>query len=296
MKNSLFKFTILFSLSNAAIADLPLTVENLLSDKGKARIEFSTTYVNSERRGIDSTQDILVQTSPTSFVSVPIISGESNTNTDIAVVTAGARYGLTHKDEIYARISGIALESRAKNSIGQTFNTSDTQFSDAWVGVNHKFRDDIDKPALFGFAEIQIAEKQQNGSTVKGKSFVVGATTYQTYDPIVLSLTGAARVNKSYKINDINFKKGNSLSISPSVGFAVNDKVTLSTGVNWRIKNADRIDWKKYGIRKTQTSLDFGLGYAIGKKDTLNFSVQPQVSGDGDVQMNFNWIHHLGKN
>lgn len=62
--------------SNYAHADLPLTVENLLSDKGKTRLEFSTTYVNSERRGVDSADPIIVQTGPATFVEIPSLVGE----------------------------------------------------------------------------------------------------------------------------------------------------------------------------------------------------------------------------
>lgn len=294
-KASIILSTVLFG-SNYAYADLPLTVENLLSDKGKTRFEFSTTYVNSERRGIDAADPITVQTGPATFVEIPSIVGERSTNTDAVVVSTGIRYGLTNKDEIYGRVSGVSVDSRSENLLGEVSKISDTRFSDAWVGINHKFRDDTDKAALFGFAELQLAEKQSDDSTAKGKSAVIGMTTYQTYDPVVLSLTGAVQVNGKRDVNGIDYKPGNSLILSPSVGFAVNDKVTLTSGVNWRMKQEDEYNGTKTGIKRTSTSLNLGLGFALGKKDTLNFAVQPQVSGDGDVQMNLNWIHHLEKN
>ena len=91
MKQQLFTSTFLLLLSNVAFADLPLTVENFLSDKGKSRSEFSTTYVNSERRGVD-TDSISVQTNPTTSVNIPIVSGENHTNTDVLVFTVGVTF------------------------------------------------------------------------------------------------------------------------------------------------------------------------------------------------------------
>lgn len=120
-------------------------------------------------------------------------------------------------------------------------------------------------------------------------------TTYQTYDPVVLSLTGAVQLNASRKDGDSDYQPGNSVSLSPSVGFAVNDKVTLTTGLTWQMRQAAQIDGEKTGIRRTNTSLDLGLGYALSKLDTLNLSARPQVSGNGDVQVVANWIHRLEK-
>lgn len=286
-------FFLSFLVVSPSYADLPLTVENLLSDKGKSRFEFSVNYVNSERRGIGLADPISIQTSDATFINIPATIGENSTNTDVLVFSTGVRYGLTAKDEIYGRASGLVVDSRSESVTGETFKDSDTRLSDVWIGINHKFRDDVDKPALFAFGEVQIAENQSDGSTEYGKSFLVGLTTYQTYDPIVLSLTGSYQHNLKTGDNGNSYKQGNSISLSPSVGFAVNDKVTLTGGVNWRMQQASEYDGKTEGIRRTTTSLNLGLGYALGKDNTLNFSVRPQVSGDGDVQLGMNWIHRF---
>jgi long-subunit fatty acid transport protein len=285
---------LLFLLSApVAHADLPLTVENLLSDKGKVRINLSATYANSERRGVDASDPLIVQTGPTSFVTIPTTVGENLTNTDALITSTGIRYGLTHKDEIYGRVSALAVDSRSINSTGDTFSATDSRFADAWLGINHEFRNNTDRAALIGFVEYQLAEKQADGTTAKGKSYLFGGTAYQTYDPLVLSITGAVQLNDNRQVAGTDFEPGNSLTLSPSVGFAVNDKVTLTSGINWRIQQASTRDGSVEGIRRTRTSLNLGMGYALGKTDTLNFSVRPQVSGEGDVQTSLNWIHHL---
>jgi len=276
-----------------AYADLPLQVEDMLSDKGKMRFELSTTYANSERRSVDTPEAISIQTGETTYINIPTKVGERLSNTDAFVTTAGFRYGLTSKTALYARASALHVEHRSENSEGTVSNDSTSNFADAWVGLNHKFRDDIDKPALFGFAELQIAEHQEDDKNVYGKALVIGGTTYQTFDPLVLSMTGAVQLYSTRDVNNESYQPGNSLTLSPSVGFAVNEKITLTGGVSWRFKESDEINGEKIGIKQTQTSLDLGLGYAFGKHDTVSINARPKVSGDGDIQINVGWIHRL---
>ncbi len=295
MRQVVYVVPILFFTPSMVYADLPLTVEDLLSDKGKTRIRVSGTYVNDQKRSVDTSNPFVVQTGESSFVTVPTVVGENLTNTDVFVSTVNLGHGITAKDELYGRVSAYSLNSRSISATKTISSSSNSQFADAWIGINHKFRSDVDKAAILGFAELQIAEKQADGSTAKGKSVVLGATTYRTYDPLVLSLTGAVQINSVIPVGGSDIKKGNSLSLSPSVSFAVNDKVTLTGGVNWQIKDATQIDGEDSGIVTTRTRLNLSMGYALGKVDTLSFKVQPEVSGDGGNQISMNWNHRFGE-
>ena len=95
-------------LATPAMADLPLTVEDLITDKGKIKLDLSIAYANADRHGISTGEPITVQTGATSFVTLPTQIGESLGNSDSAVATLGLRYGLTGKAEIYTRLSGLA--------------------------------------------------------------------------------------------------------------------------------------------------------------------------------------------
>lgn len=293
---SLLVTTASLAFTSLAIADtsLPLEIEGLLSDKGKTRLRVSGTYVNSERRGVDLDSPIIIETGNNgNFVVVPGIIGEDLTNTDAILSTIGIQHGISAKSEVYGKISALSVDRRTETVTGNVLNSSDSRFNDAWLGINHEFRDNSDKPALLGFAEMQVAEKQQDDSTASGKSFMIGGTTYQRYDPVILSFTGAFKYNLSRKIGNSDIEPGNSLSLSPSVNFAVNDKVTLTSGVNWRMREATKVNGSKQGIRRTRTSLKLGVGYALGKHDTLSFNVRPRVSGENDVQMSIGWTHYL---
>lgn len=282
-----------FLYSSFVFADLPLTIENLLSEKDTLRSEISFTYANSEREGVEGLNPLSVQTSATEFINIPTVIGTNTTNTDILISTVGVRYGLTKKDEIYGRFSSFVIDNRSLSATGDRASELDINFSNAWIGINHNFIEDFDYIGLLGFAEIQLTELEYDNSYSFGKSYVIGGTMYKTYDPVVLSLTSSMQFNREIEVGKYDFQLGHSIAINPSIGFAVNDVITLTAGMHWRMQLASRHDNKKQGIRKTHTSLDFGLGYAIGSNEILNFSVRPQVSGGNNVQVSLNWIHNF---
>jgi len=276
-------------------ADLPLTVENLISAPGNTRVELSTTYSNSERTNVDTRESITVQTGDTSFITIPILLGERTSNTDALVTTAGIRRGLNPKTEMYGRASLLGFNQRSTSSTGETTQTQDNHFADAWIGMNRQLNPGIERPGLLGFAELQVAERQADGEIAYGKAIVIGGTVYQTYDPVVMSLTGALQLNDQRTVAGEEVRPGNSIILAPSTGFAVNDKVTLSSGVNWRATQAERRNGKKQGTYTTRTGLDFGVAYAVNAGDTVDVSVRPQVSGNDGVQISVGWARRFAE-
>lgn len=121
-----------------ALAELPLTIEDLITDKGKATLDATFSYSNSNKQGIVTGDPIIVQTSPTSFITTPTRIGETRTDTDTTVATAGLRYGLTKNAELCGRGSYLWNNSRSSNFY-DTSHSSDNRFSDAWLGLNYRF-------------------------------------------------------------------------------------------------------------------------------------------------------------
>lgn len=271
------------------LADLPLTVEDLITDQGKIKADLSVSYANADRQGLVTAEPITVQTGPTSFVTLPALIGESQGNSDTAVLTLGLRYGLTAKTEVYSRLS--ALANRQRNSaLGITDTSSDSGFSDAWAGVNVQIKKDDKTPAVLGFAEIALREKHRH-SSASFKSALLGLTTYKAIDPVVFSLTGAYRFNQSRQDGEQNHKPGNLLLLNPSLAFAVNDRVTLSTGVQWTRRQADRSDGKAQGISRTASDLLLGVGYGFDKGNTLNTTFKLNASGRSGAELRLNWLY-----
>lgn len=275
--------------ASQALADLPLTLEDLITDKGKVKLDFSVAYANLDSNGVSTGEPIIVQTGPASFVTLPTLVGESIGNSDTTVATLGMRYGLTAKAEIYARMSWLSGSYRA-SGVGGTARRSESGFADAWTGINYQFKQDYDGPAVLGFAEIALREKHLD-SSASFKSAMLGVTTYRAIDPIVFSLTAAYRFNQTRSDGQQNYRPGNLLLLNPSVGFAVNDRVTLTTGVQWTRRQADHVDGRSQGIHRTATDLLLGVGYGFTKGNALNTTLKVNASGRGGSELRANWVY-----
>lgn len=272
-----------------AWAELPLTVENLITDAGKLRMELSLAYANTDRAGISIGEPIIVQTGPTSFITVPTSLGESLGNSDTVVGTLGLRYGLTTDTELYARISGLSSNQR-NSGVDGTTTSSESRFVDAWVGINYQFKQDDDGPAVLGFAEIALREKHRQDSASL-KSAMLGVTAYHAIDPILFSLTAAYQFNRARADGSYRYQPGNLLLLNPSVGFAVNDRVTLTAGAQWTYRQADRLDGHSQGINRTSTDLLLGAGYGLTSDSTLTTTLKANVSGRSGSELRANWLY-----
>lgn len=275
-------------LASASRAELPLTVEDLITDTGRVKLEATLTYANNERQGISTGEPILIQTGPTSFFSLPTAIGESQRNTDSLVATLGLRYGLSAKAELYTRGSYL-YNSHRSTEARRTSSSTESRFADAWAGMNYQFKDDDDTPAVLGFAEIALREKH-SGSSASFKSAVVGLTTYKAIDPIVFSLTAGYRFHRSRRNANAEHTPGNLLLLHPSVAFAVNDRVTLSGGLQWTNRQADRTGGVRQQFRRTSTDLLFGVGYATAQGSTFNITIKANTSGRNGADLRVDWL------
>jgi len=276
---------------NAAQAELPLTVEGLLTEPGKLKFELSLAYANATRQSLLVGEPVNVQTGPTSFVKLPASVGESMGNSDTAVATVGLLYGLSATVEVSARISGLSAHYRSSGPDGAS-SQSESGFSDAWVGLTHQFKKDNKTPAVLGFVELALREKYRQSST-SFKSALLGLTAYKAIDPVVFSLTGAYQFNQDRQDGSQVYKPGNLLLLNPSVAFAVNDRVSLSSGVQWTHRKADRLDGQAQGMLRTATALQLGVSYGLDKGNVVNALVQPNSTGANAAQLSLNWLYTL---
>ncbi len=150
----------------SAYADLPLTIEDIITDKGKWKMETSLTYLNSENSRAALAAPVYIQTGATSFIRIPTEIQENGSNTDMLAGTLGLRYGLTGNTDIYGSGSYLWHEERKLDGNGKTRNK---RMSDISAGISHTFLKDDKNPALIGFLESTVYEKSRNKAS-SGKS------------------------------------------------------------------------------------------------------------------------------
>ena len=272
-------------------AELPLTIEDLISEKGKIRLESSISYTNTDRNSVGVGEPLVVQTGPTSFVSIPTRVGEIQRNDDLLIATIGIRYGLTNRTEIYGRGSYLYDRHRSSGDFGST-STTESRFLDAWIGANYRFKFDDETPAVIGFAEASIREKDSTGSR-SFKSNMIGVTTYKSIDPVVFSFTSAYQFNRSHTTNFNEYKSGNLLLLTPSISFAANSLVTLSAGFQWSNRQADQFNQRSLGSRKTSTSINLGVSYSVDQKNSIGLSMRTNSSGRDGAGLRLGWLSSI---
>lgn len=282
-----------------AHADLPLTVEELLTAPNRWRSELGVNYANVAAQGISAGQAVAIQVSPTQFITVPSQIGTSYFNTDTIVISPGLRYGVTAKTEMYGRSTWLDSSTRIQDLNGVS-SQSASRFDSLWLGINHKLLEDEKYPALLGFAEIAAIENSQLPSTtsigrVTGKSALFGATTYRVFDPIVLAFTAAYHLNAPRIIAEQNYRPGNYLILNPNMSFAVNNDISLSAGIQWRNTKPDNTNDQNLGMLRTSTSLNLGLAFQWDERNTLNFSSSANLSGGGGAGFGLTWSAKLGE-
>ncbi|HEZ0914891.1 TPA: meta-pathway of phenol degradation family protein [Neisseria meningitidis] len=275
--------------SQIAYADLPLSLEELLTDKGKFKLESSISYINTERNQSEFANPIYVQTSATNFVAVPTEINRTNSNSDTLLGTVGLRYGLTGKTDIYGSVGYLWHNDRQFNGSGSLKN-SDSYLSDASLGISHTFLQDGKNPALIGFLETSLYEKSHSKAS-SGKSWLIGTTTYKAIDPIVLSLTGLYRHHFKKNINGIDYKSGNYIMLNPSVSFAANDTVSLTGGVQWLNAQTDTQNGKKLSARNTSTYVHAGVGYSFTRNTVFNATARWKTSGQSSSELKLGISH-----
>lgn len=276
-----------------AYADLPLTIENLLTAEKRWRADVNFVFSNSDNKNIDSRYGT-IQLGPTQFITLPYSVETSRKNLDVFALSVGARYGLSLDTELYTRVSGISQNTRSISVDGPSSDTNN-KFADAWVGSNHRFSNDNETPALLGFIELALAENiaSTGRDLVYGKAMMLGITTYRAIDPLVLSLTTGYHYSAEREIKSQIINPGDFLYINPSIAFAVNHEVTLTSGAQMRWQQRSRIDNQAHDIRTSQTKMELGLGYAWSKKTTIHVNTRFEVSGDGGSEFGMTFVYKL---
>ncbi len=271
------------------LAERPLYVEGLVPEAGTWKLDTSVAYGNRENQGLQIGNPLIIQTGPTSFVSVYTDVGEERKNTDIVVGTVGLRYGLTTRTELYVRASAFWSDTRSA-AAESVYSASSKGLSDIWFGTSYQIKDDDESPGLIGFSQIALMEKTHNTSS-QFKSAMIGLAAYKAIDPVVFSMNTALSMSTARGEGENRHTPGSLFLISGSVAFAANDRVSLSGGAQWTNKQPDSVAGEKSGFRTTSTDLLLGVGYGVTAKSIVNISMISAISGRKGADLNLAWSY-----
>lgn len=270
-------------------ADLPLLVEDLVSGRGKFRLETSLAYTNSHTQGVALGEPMFIQTSSTSFVAVPSDFGQSEQQNENLIGTLGVHYGISHAADVYVRGSYLLGYKQQKELEAQR-NDFEHKGVDSWVGVNYEFLKDDSIIGILGYIEAAIYEKNINRPSYF-HSGQIGATIYKSIDPVVLVLNAAYRHSHKRKEDNGHYTPGDVILLQPSVGFAANEWVTLSFGFQWLHQRASKLEGARQGFHRSLAQPTFGVGYGFARGNILNLTFKAATQKDSNNDIMLHWAY-----
>lgn len=279
-------------------ADLPLTVEDLTTDRNRFRFDANFSYFNQSHSSLNyqgfNLIDINGQT-----LAIPNLPTTGTKNTDSLLASIGIRYGLSNDLDMGIFINGISSEQRLADGVGNNTSVTDAHLQNIYLNSQYQLTKNHsifpDSLLFFGVS----AYDNSNGLVPRyGSSASIGSTIYTVNDPVSLSLSASYQYNGSreYTTSGVKVDVGDVFSLSSRVGFAVNPDITLTSGVGWRLKQADTLSGvDNIGNRRTQTSLSFGLAYALSARTNLTANVRSNISGNSGSTVSIGFTTKLGK-
>lgn len=138
--------------------------------------------------------------------------------------------------------------------------------------------------------ETALLEKQNSRSS-SFKSLLLSVTSYRSIDPVVLSVTGTYKYGAPRHDSGVTYKAGSYLLLNPSLGFAVNEKISLTSGLQWALRFPDQINDIEQSARHTRSDLLLGVAYAVDRESIINLSLKSNVSGRNGADLRAVWMH-----
>lgn len=287
LKPSIF-FTSLY-LSSWVHADLPLLLENTIATQGKYTIDLGTIYSNTKVNNPKFSNYNLIQISPSSFISIPNTISSEPIQNEYLVTTIGLKYGIFQNLDIGLRTNFLYNSNKYLNPNSQEKSTSEIRFSDLSINMNYQFLQDGKYPAILGFIETSLLEKNEYQNT-NFSNWSLGITAYKSYDPIVLSLTTGYRYNLPRKVtNEDKYLPGNLLFINPQVSFVANEKISLIAGLNFKSTNSDKFNNRVIERKNSSLDYSFGVGIALSRVSNFNFlgTIKEDFNNSSEIHLNY---------
>lgn len=248
-------------------AQAPLTVDELLADPQSLKLEFRAAHA-------------LQQLAP----------GDARSQLEQWLLSGGLRYGVSPNTDLYAR---LAYEAVREPALPLSF-ARDRRYglNEISLGLNQRLVPEGRYPALLIGAEVGLADRDEvsAGFSPAMSSWRLQSIAYRSIDPVVLSLAVSYQAQRGRASERGRIAPGNSIGITPLLNFAVNHRVSLSSGLLWRWQQGTRIDGVRWLPDSSQADLLLGLGFSPSRGSSLFLQSRFNVNRGGSAQLVLDWI------
>jgi len=273
-----------------------ISLDKYESDQGIWRLGLNTNYTLTDSRAAASGGTVLIQVSPGEFVQLPTSILDKNTINENLSLTPSASYGITKYDRLALRTTFSANETRIDDG---TNRSSDyyQRFDSAWLSLNHTFKPGAGTIRYAANLDVALAENTRTDGVdlANARSWLLGATFYSFYDPLVMFLSSGFGLNLSKTINDIKTDPGDFFFIAPSVAFIPNQDAELSFGFVLLNTQATKLDGHTVGLRQTHIDMNIWYAYAWSTKLTLSTNLRATVSGAANADIGLSMTYDLDR-
>lgn len=270
-------------------ADLPLTVENLIAERGKTTFELGLTYGNNKINEADVGGYIPVQISNTSFINIPTSFNNEKIQNEFLIATIGTKYGIVKNLDFGLKANLLYKSNRYLSTETVNESSSDLDIADITLGTNYQFLQDSKSPAIVGFIEAIAFERGEHRNNYFS-GWLLGLTTYRSYDPIVLSLTTGYKHSLSREVDgDSDYKPSDLFFLNPQIAFAANDRISLIGGFNFKILGDQELDNRVIERKRNNLDYIFGMGYGISDTSSLNLitTIRQDFDNSSEIRLNY---------
>lgn len=246
-------------------ADVPLTVEGLLSGGGVLRVEASALLSVREEVAPDG----------------------SHHYSDGLFGSLALRYGLTPDTELALRGSGTIHDTRSIDFLSGVQSKVTSRFQSVSVAASYRLLADTTTPGVLTFLEIDLLQNiaTDGNEFVPVRSGMLGFTIHRTIDPVLLSLTGGYRMTLPRVVSNQTVDPGDTVFLNPGIGFAVNNEVTLTGSAHLAVVGEDIFEGAIGRPRHTIIKTSVGVGLSWSRDLTVRLDLRADASGKDGAEV-----------
>lgn len=285
-----------FTSVNAEISTI--IIDDLLK-KNQFSYGIQIDYVNIESNNVTAIERMINIGDRTIFL--PVIGSD---NVDAFTINPSISYGLNENTLASLNLSYISNQRR---TIIPHSEYNNNYLNDINLGLSRNLCADLNYLAnneknlcenfgLRGSFSISIMQaKNLNGKTNfdLGKNYNMGLSAYTKVDPLVLAFDINYGLTLERTLENVEYDPPNSLSISPSVMFSVNERISLVSGFSWQRTGTSKINGisKTNEISRTSTGLNMGLNWRLTKALIFSTNVGTNISGNDQANIGMSFTY-----